>query len=1046
MRKLLTIIVSFMILGTTWATAQSKLIFTDSDNQLKINEVTKNGFEFDLSIGKAFVKDADSKEGNYFILQTQGFTKSTQIGNPDLPSKGKLIEVPFEAAVKIEILSSETQVVNLGEKGLEGKILPCQPSLAKCGDNENLPFEFNAEVYNSDSFYGDELVSYEESGVMRGTRMGRIEMNPFRYNPITNELMVYTDMKVKVTFENANFAKTEEMKNIYGNSLFNNLLTKTMNYEEEGRPLNENQPVKLLIIADRMFEESLAPFVEWKTISGIETTVRYTDESEIGSSTTSIKSYLQDLYDAATTEDPAPSFVLLVGDVDQIPTFDGTSGSHVSDLYYFTYDGASDLIPDINYGRFSAQTTEQLDIMVEKTLLYEKYEMADPSYLSDVVLIAGVDGSYATVYGNGAINYINDVYMANDEGLNVHMYNYPESGSSAAAIIQNVSDGVAWGNYTAHCSSAGWGDPSFTNSDVPGLQNDEKYGLLIGNCCLSNKFDDNSCFGETLLRAEGKGAIGYIGGSNSTYWDEDYYWATGYGDAVQYPSYEDFGNGAYDLYYHQNIDEQPYEIWAPTQSQVNLAGQLAVEESNSTRKTYYWEIYHLMGDPTLMPWIGVPDAMSPDYLSSIVLGMSQVEVTNLPGYARVALSNDGELLATAIANASGSATLEFESFTAPTTAQVVVTAQFKQPYIGELEVIPSDEPFVVYDSHAINDGAEGNGMLDYGESVMLDISASNVGAVGTDNVELTLSSTDEYVTITEATASLGEALAETTYSVEDAFAFEVSENVPDQHTIAFTLTANDGVNDAWETGFSITANAPIIELGSIVLNDADGNDNGNLDPGEIATFTIQVANIGHAASMDVTTTLTAVSDNITVVNEIVTVSEIDGQLVTEFVHTITVSAIANIGDIAELNLEIVSGETTITQSIEEAIGLVFEDFESSDFTSHDWVNDEAYPWVITESAYEGAFAAKSGTQDHDQTSELSITMDITNEGELSFMYKASSESGYDYLRFYIDGAQQEEWSGAGDWEQATYTVAEGEHTFKWAYSKDGSVSSNDDCG
>ncbi|MFO7862956.1 MAG: T9SS type A sorting domain-containing protein [Salinivirgaceae bacterium] len=473
---------------------------------------------------------------------------------------------------------------------------------------------------------------------------------------------------------------------------------------------------------------------------------------------------------------------------------------------------------------------------------------------------------------------------------------------------------------------------------------------------------------------------------------------------------------------------------------------MAVEESNSEKKTYYWEIYHLMGDPTLMPWIGEPDAMSPSYLSQIVLGMSQVEVTNLPAYARVALSNDGELLATATANASGSASLEFESFTAPTTAQIVITAQFKQPYIGELEVIPSDEPFVVYDSHTINDGAEGNGMLDYGENVMLDVSVTNVGTVSTDNVELTLSTTDEYVTITEATATLGEALAETTYSVEDAFTFTVSENVPDQHTIAFTLTASDGVNAAWETGFSITANAPVIELASIILNDADGNNNGNLDPGEIATFTVQVANTGHAASTDVTTTLTATSSNITVANETVTVSEIGGQLVTEFVHTVTVSAIANIGDIAELSLEVASGETIINEPIEEAIGLVFEDFESGDFTSHDWMNDEAYPWVITESAYEGAFAAKSGTNDDSQTSELSITMDITNEGELSFMYKVSSESGYDFLRFYIDGTQQDEWSGAGEWTEAVYTVGEGEHTFKWAYSKDGSMSSNDDCG
>ena len=44
-------------------------------------------------------------------------------------------------------------------------------------------------------------------------------------------------------------------------------------------------------------------------------------------------------------------------------------------------------------------------------------------------------------------------------------------------------------------------------SDVTSLQNNDKYGVMIGNCCQSNKFDVNVCFGEKLLRENGKGGI-----------------------------------------------------------------------------------------------------------------------------------------------------------------------------------------------------------------------------------------------------------------------------------------------------------------------------------------------------------------------------------------------------------------------------------------------------------------------------------------------------------------------------------------------------------
>ena len=39
---------------------------------------------------------------------------------------------------------------------------------------------------------------------------------------------------------------------------------------------------------------------------------------------------------------------------------------------------------------------------------------------------------------------------------------------------------------------------------------------------------------------------------------------------------------------------------------------------------------------------------------------------------------------------------------------------------------------------------------------------------------------------------------------------------------------------------------------------------------------------------------------------------------------------------------------------------------------------------------------------------------------------------------------QQEWSGNLAWSQATYPVAAGMHTFRWVYSKDGSVSSFED--
>jgi len=125
--------------------------------------------------------------------------------------------------------------------------------------------------------------------------------------------------------------------------------------------------------------------------------------------------------------------------------------------------------------------------------------------------------------------------------------------------------------------------------------------------------------------------------------------------------------------------------------------------------------------------------------------------------------------------------------------------------------------------------------------------------------------------------------------------------------------------------------------------------------------------------------------------------------------------------------------------------LIFENFESGGFLIFPWEMGGEQPWIADAGmGWENTYAARSGDIGHSQTSELSITLDVLAAGNLEFEYKVSSESNYDYLRFYVDGTQVAEWSGVVDWSHYMHFVDAGTHTFKWTYEKDGSVDSNDD--
>jgi len=104
------------------------------------------------------------------------------------------------------------------------------------------------------------------------------------------------------------------------------------------------------------------------------------------------------------------------------------------------------------------------------------------------------------------------------------------------------------------------------------------------------------------------------------------------------------------------------------------------------------------------------------------------------------------------------------------------------------------------------------------------------------------------------------------------------------------------------------------------------------------------------------------------------------------------------------------------------------------------------PWFLQENIFQSAPSAmQSGAIDHNGVSTL--TARVTGPGVLSFYWKVSSESGWDFLSFSIDGVKQESISGEKDWVKSGYALGEGAHEVSWTYAKDYMDDyESDDCG
>jgi hypothetical protein len=119
-----------------------------------------------------------------------------------------------------------------------------------------------------------------------------------------------------------------------------------------------------------------------------------------------------------------------------------------------------------------------------------------------------------------------------------------------------------------------------------------------------------------------------------------------------------------------------------------------------------------------------------------------------------------------------------------------------------------------------------------------------------------------------------------------------------------------------------------------------------------------------------------------------------------------------------------------------------DDFETGDFSRLSWYSSGNVPWTVQNGSnvLAGNFSARSGSIGDGQTSSLLLTEDFRS-GPASFYLKVSSEPTWDYLAFYLDGVEQQRWSGELEWTSFSLPLSSGTHTLEWRYTKDPSFSS-----
>lgn len=532
--------------------------------------------------------------GQPFIrLSGEGYSQTTAIGAPDLPVLRQDVEVPLGAKVSLEVLSFRSETTRLSSYGLQGAIIPRQPSQPKCGE----PLDAappDPAIYLSGGIYPEAIARIIGEYTVRGHRVVTLEIAPVRYNAAAGEVELVSSISIKLNLEGSDLAATNAEAERLNSKPFNAILAdKILNYNQ-GRPLNDVKTGEnYLIITADAYQAGLAEFVSLKASMGFNVSMA-TITQVGGNTTTAIKAYISTQYNGANP----PDYVLLVGDyyssgTDGITNYTMTGYSYRTDLYFFTMDAGTDYVPDMFYGRFPVRSTAQLEAMIDKLVAYENASGAE-AWVKKAAFLASDDGNFWD-FAEATQNYVINTYTAPKGYTGIFPTNPTLGGDKLYAVtydaesidvVNSINDDRVMVIYTGHGGSTSWAGPSLSQAQVRALTG-VAVPYVAGHACVTSDFNTSESFGDTWVIEPVNGALVYIGASNNSYWDED--------DILERVIFD-------------TLYDDPLGIVVPSIGQFKHAGLAAV----NTR--YYWEEYHLFGDPSLVIVLGPRE---PDFTLSV---------------------------------------------------------------------------------------------------------------------------------------------------------------------------------------------------------------------------------------------------------------------------------------------------------------------------------------------------------------------------------------------------------------------------------------------
>ena len=393
-----------------------------------LTEKTRDGLHISYNVGQVTLNTIQYRGEEMSEVSINTIAIPSEAGKPNLPADSRMMAIPQGATAHLRVVSFEKETLHN---------VNIAPALRIQSENEEPDMNYvkDMSVYSKDAYYPAEPFVMGSSYI-RGVEAVTVAVTPFQYNPVTKDLIVYTNVELAVEFEGGNGHFGEDrLRSPYWDPI---LAAELLNYDQlpvidyEARMqqwLRDNDKgAEYLIITPNndAWAEYANQLKDYRTRQGIITEVYRLDEMP-ATTTNDMKAWFHSAYN---TWEIAPVAVCLLGDhgtnmgqyIPAETVSHPSNGSCITDNRYADVVG-NDNLPDMVFSRLIAETQAQLPVFVGKQLEYEYTNPnMDPNFYSRPITALGwqterwfqicseVFGGYMRQHGYDT-NRINCIYQ-----------------------------------------------------------------------------------------------------------------------------------------------------------------------------------------------------------------------------------------------------------------------------------------------------------------------------------------------------------------------------------------------------------------------------------------------------------------------------------------------------------------------------------------------------------------------------------------------------------------------------------------------------------